>query len=83
MRRLAIVVPIAALAAAASAPSVSAAGPSASANCTAQFVVIDVIQAGAPHGASQDLAQIAQPPKSATEQPFKSDVGALASTNCA
>ncbi len=80
MRRLAAVVPIAVLVAAA-APNVSAAGPSASANCTAQFVVYNVIQAGAPHGASQDLAPIARLPKTATEPPLKSDVGALSSAN--
>jgi hypothetical protein len=54
-------------------------GPSASANCTAQFVVYDVIQAGAPHGASQDLAIIAQPPK---QFGSLSDVGYYSSTNC-
>ena len=83
MRRLAAVVPIVAVAAAVSPSTVSAAGPSASANCTAQFVVNDVIQAGAPHGASEDLAPIARPPKTATEPPLKSDVGSASSTNCA
>ena len=57
----------------------TAAGPSANANCTAQFVVFDVIQAGAPHGASEDLAIIAQPPK---DFPPKSNVGFFSSTNC-
>jgi hypothetical protein len=55
-------------------------GPSASANCTAEFVVYDVIQAGAPHGASEDLAIIAQPPK---QFGSLSDVGYYSSTNCA
>jgi hypothetical protein len=54
-------------------------GPSGSANCTAQFVVYDVIQAGAPHGASEDLAVIAQPPK---DFPPMSNVGFFSSTNC-
>jgi hypothetical protein len=57
----------------------AAAGPSASANCTAQFVVFDVIQAGAPRGASEDLAIIAQPPKSFGSL---SDVGFFSRTNC-
>ena len=58
----------------------AAQGPNASANCTAQFVVFDVIQAGAPHGASEDLAIIAQPPK---DFPPRSNVGFFSSTNCA
>jgi hypothetical protein len=58
----------------------AAEGPSGSANCTAQFVVYDVIQAGAPHGASQDLAIIAQPPK---DFPPMSNVGFFSRTNCA
>jgi hypothetical protein len=58
----------------------AAGGPAPAANCTGQFVVYDVIQAGAPRGASQDLAPIAQPPKTATTPPLKSDVGAASST---
>jgi hypothetical protein len=58
----------------------AAAGPNPSANCTAEFVVYDVIQAGAPHGASQDLAIIAQPPK---DFPPMSNVGFFSRTNCA
>lgn len=58
----------------------AAEGPSANANCTAQFVVYDVIQAGAPRGASEDLAIIAQPPK---DFPPMSNVGFFSSTNCA
>ena len=58
----------------------AAQGPSANANCTAQFVVYDVIQAGAPHGASEDLAIIAQPPK---DFPPMSNVGFFSRTNCA
>ena len=61
----------------------AAQGPDASANCTAEFVVYDVIQAGAPRGASEDLAIIAQPPKDATEPPLMSNVGLFSSTNCA
>ncbi len=67
------------------APAAGAAqGPSESANCTAQFVVYDVIQAGAPRGASEDLAIIAQPP---TQPPNDfgalSNVGFFSRTNCA
>jgi hypothetical protein len=54
-------------------------GPDPNANCTAEFVVFDVIQAGAPHGASEDLAIIAQPPK---DFPPRSNVGFFSSTNC-
>ena len=57
----------------------AAQGPDPSANCTAEFVVFDVIQAGAPRGASEDLAIIAQPPKSFGNL---SDVGFFSSTNC-
>ena len=57
----------------------AASGPSASANCTAQFVVYDVIQAGAPRGASQDLAVIAQPPKDFAPV---SNIGYFSRTNC-
>ena len=61
-------------------PSTGAAsGPNPNANCTAEFVVFDVIQAGAPHGASEDLAVIAQPPK---DFPPMSNAGYFASTNC-
>lgn len=61
-------------------PSTAAAsGPSENANCTAQFVVFDVIQAGAPRGASEDLAVIARPPK---DFPPMSNVGFFSSTNC-
>ena len=63
------------------APSTAAgAGPSGNANCTAQFVVFNVIQAGAPRGASEDLAVIAQPPK---DFPPMSNVGFFSRTNCA
>jgi hypothetical protein len=66
---------------AAAVPATGAAeGPSPAANCTAEFVVYDVIQAGAPQGASQDLAIIAQPPKQFGNL---SDVGYYSSTNCA
>jgi hypothetical protein len=58
----------------------AAAGPNPNANCTAEFVVYDVIQAGAPRGASQDLAIIAQPPK---DFPPMSNVGFFSRTNCA
>jgi hypothetical protein len=57
----------------------AAQGPNPSANCTAEFVVFDVIQAGAPHGASEDLAIIAQPPK---DFPPRSNAGYFSSTNC-
>ena len=57
----------------------AARGPDSSANCTAKFVVFDVIQAGAPHGASEDLAIIAQPPKQFGPM---SDVGFFSRTNC-
>ncbi|HYJ70779.1 MAG TPA: hypothetical protein VEX15_24245 [Nocardioidaceae bacterium] len=57
----------------------AAAGPDESANCTAQFVVFDVIQAGAAHGASEDLVIIAQPPK---DFGSLSNVGFFARTNC-
>jgi hypothetical protein len=61
-------------------PSTGAAeGPDPHANCTAEFVVFNVIQAGAPHGASEDLAVIAQPPK---DFPPMSNVGFFSSTNC-
>ncbi len=63
------------------APAAGAAqGPSESANCTAQFVVYDVIQAGAPRGASEDLAIIAQPPN---DFGALSNVGFFSRTNCA
>jgi hypothetical protein len=63
------------------APAAGAAqGPSESANCTAEFVVYDVIQAGAPRGASEDLAIIAQPPK---DFGALSNVGFFSRTNCA
>ena len=58
----------------------AAQGPDEHANCTAEFVVFDVIRAGAPHGASEDLAIIAQPPK---DFPPRSNVGFFSSTNCA
>jgi hypothetical protein len=58
----------------------AAQGPNENANCTAEFVVFNVIQAGAPHGASEDLAIIAQPPK---DFPPMSNVGFFSSTNCA
>ena len=57
----------------------AASGPSGSANCTAQFVVYDVIQAGAPRGASQDLAVIAQPPKDFAPV---SNIGYFSRSNC-
>jgi hypothetical protein len=61
-------------------PSTGAAGgPNPNANCTAEFVVYNVIQAGAPRGASEDLAVIAQPPK---DFPPMSNVGYFSSTNC-
>jgi hypothetical protein len=60
-------------------PIAAAAGPSDNAHCTAQFVVYDVIQAGAPRGASDDLALIAQPPK---DFPPLSNVGYFSRTNC-
>ncbi|MGH7128973.1 MAG: hypothetical protein ACREIV_10415 [Planctomycetaceae bacterium] len=69
------------LALAGAVPATGAAqGPNPSANCTAEFVVFNVIQAGAPHGASEDLAIIAQPPK---DFPPMSNVGFFSSTNCA
>jgi hypothetical protein len=65
---------------AAAVPSMGLAqGPDENANCTAEFVVFNVIQAGAPRGASEDLAVIAQPPK---DFPPMSNVGFFSSTNC-
>ena len=62
------------------APATAAAGgPSENANCTAEFVVFNVIQAGAPRGASEDLAVIARPPK---DFPPMSNAGFFSSTNC-
>lgn len=58
----------------------AASGPSESANCTAQFVVYNVIQAGAPRGASEDLAVIAQPPKDFAPV---GNIGYYSRTNCA
>jgi hypothetical protein len=58
----------------------AAAGPRENANCTAQIVVYDVIRAGAPKGASEDLGVMAQPPK---DFPPLSNVGYFSRTNCA
>ena len=80
MRRTALVLAGVLMLAKAFPATAAAQGPSGSANCTAQFVVYDVIQAGAPHGASEDLAVIAQPPK---DFPPRSNVGFFSSTNCA
>jgi hypothetical protein len=53
-------------------------GPDFHSNCTAGFAVGSTLNGG---GATE-LSVIAQPPKTATVPPLKSDAGALSSTNC-